>query len=119
MTSSAIPPPPAATPVAPTTRSRWPIRIAALTPLWLFLILELADNGFGTPMFSAPPSIVGVPLGVVVGALATGWMLIGLGLVWNARSRLTELLALLLFTTPATIVLVMGPAMILILQNLS
>ena len=117
--SSPVTPQTVSTPVAPQSRSRIPIRIAALTPVWLYLVSQLmSSNALSGPMVSEPPSIVGIPVVIVVGALAVGWMLIGLGLVWNVRSVLTDMLALLLFTIPATLVVVLGPAMILILQNL-
>jgi hypothetical protein len=118
MTSSVASPQPAA-PVAPPSRSRLPMRIAALTPLWLFLIAQLLPGGFSRPLFSKPPEMIGLPFGVILGALATGWMLLGLVLVWNSRSRLTDLLALVVFTVPATLFVIFGPAVILIMQNLS
>jgi hypothetical protein len=113
----AAPQPAPAAPMAPSAGSRIPIRLAALTPLWLFLVLiatgRIAGGFFGPP----PPEILGIPLGIWLVALVAGWMLIGLGLVWEPRSPLIKLLVLLVFTIPATLVLILGPAVILTLQN--
>ena len=110
-------PQPAAT-IAPPSRSRFLVRAAALMPFWLFLAL-FATGQFNSFFGPPPPEIMGIPLGAWMIALAAGWMLIGVALVWGTRSRLTEMFVLLLFTIPATILLVLGPAVILILQNLS
>lgn len=102
---------------APRPRSFVPQRLVALTPLWLFLVLAVRGS-FWNPFFSAPPSIAGVPLGLVVLGLCGLWMLLGLVIVWDTRSAAMQALGLLLFTLPATMLLVMGPAMVLIIQNL-
>ncbi len=118
MSESMAAPQPAA-PVARSTGSRLPVRIAALTPLWLFLVLlatgRMSGGFFGPP----PPEILGIPVGSWMLALVAGWMLIGLGLVWDARSPLIKLLVLLVFTIPATLALVLGPAVILVMSNLT
>jgi len=120
MTSSTAPPRPASAPrFAPLAYQRL-IRVATLMPLWLFLILFVAGS-FSTvssPMFSESAAILGIPLRILIGASAVGWMLIGVGLAWGARSLSTVLLALVLFTAPATLCLILGPGIILILQNL-
>ena len=99
-------------------RSRIPVRLVALTPLWVYVVVQVVSGYRGTGLFG-PPEILGIPLPVVASGVAFGWMLIGLGLVWDQRSRFVELLSLLLFTIPATIGLIIGPALILILQNLN
>ena len=97
---------------------RFTSRATAFTPLIVGTILFLAPTRYFDPMFAKPPDMLGVPLGVVALALAGIWMLIGVAIVWNARSRITEMLALMLFTIPATILVILGPALILIMQNL-
>jgi hypothetical protein len=47
------------------------------------------------------------------------WMLIGVVLIWDARSPLVDALVLILFTMPATLLVVLSPALILIMQNLT
>lgn len=45
------------------------------------------------------------------------WMLIGVYVLWGARSRLVAAAVYLVFTIPATVALILGPAIVLILQN--
>lgn len=101
------------------SRSRWATRITAFTPLWVLIVASVASPTFFDPMFAKPPDWLGIPLGVVIDAIAMVWMLIGVVLVWDARSRVVEVLVLTLFTFPATILVVFSPAVILIMQNLA
>ena len=110
---------PAPEPVAEAS-TRWhaPFRVLALLPLWIFLIFNLAQGtSMGGPM-GEPPTILGFPLYGWLAILAGAWTLAGLALIWDARSTLRRTVALLVFTIPATFVLILGPALILILQNL-
>jgi hypothetical protein len=90
----------------------------AFTPLWVLVIASLTARSFFPGMVSTPPEIYGIPLGVVVEAIAMVWMLLGVVLIWDARTRWSEMLTLLLFTVPATFIVVFTPAVVLILQNL-
>ena len=99
-------------------RWRAPYRILALLPLWLFLILVLPQQSLSQPLMSQPPGLLGLPLGVWMTLLVGAWTLAGLALVWNARSPLLRVLAIFVFTIPATFLMILGPAVILILQNL-
>jgi hypothetical protein len=101
------------------SRSRWATRITAFTPLWVLIVASVASPTFFPQMFAKPPEIVGIPLGFVIDAIAMVWMLIGVVLIWDARSRLVEALVLFWFTIPATLVVVFSPALILIMQNLA
>jgi hypothetical protein len=76
-----------------------------------------ARTYFGRPL-GVPPSNIGIPPGIALQGLAFLWMLIGVVAIWDARSRVVELASLLVFTIPATIVTIFGPAIILIMQNL-
>lgn len=69
-------------------------------------------------MFTDSRELLGIPLDVLLKGLIVGWMLIGAGLVWDSRSPLLRVLAFAIFTVPATLAIVLGPAVILILQNL-
>lgn len=93
-------------------------RATAFTPLIVGTILFVAPIHYFDPMFVRPPDLLGIPAGVLLLVLAAGWMLIGVGIVWNTGSKLTQMLALTLFTIPATILVVMGPALMRIWQNL-
>ena len=118
MTSSTTTPQPRQD-AASRSRSRWPTRIAAFTPLWVLIVASMASPTFAKPMFAGPLEWLGIPLGLVMDAMALLWMLIGVVLIWDTRSRLVEGLVLFWFTIPATILIVFSPALILIMQNLS
>jgi hypothetical protein len=117
MTSTLASPPPDR--AVPPARSRVAVRAVALTPLWVSVVLFVAQGTFWKQFFGSPPEMIGMPLGFWMVVLAAGWMLIGAALIWNAQSRVLETVVLLVFTIPATIFLILGPAVILILQNLS
>ena len=97
--------------------SRLPVRLAALTPLWVLLVVSAVSKTYFDAMFAKPPEILGIPLAAVIDAIAIVWMLIGLVLIWDTRSQLIESLVLVLFTIPATLLVVLAPGVILILQN--
>ena len=107
---------------APPARSRrqsWPSRFFAFTPLWILIVASIAAPTFSQSIINKPPDIVGVPLGAAIEGLAMLWMLIGAAVIWNARSRLAESLGFMLFTIPATLVVIFTPAVVMIMQNLS
>ena len=110
MTSSIVAPQPA-------TRSRTVIKLAAFTPLWLLVVTAVGSTALSV-VFSKPPDILGVPLGVVIDAIALLWMLGGVAIIWRAGSALAESLALMFFTIPATVVVVFAPAAIEMMQTL-
>jgi hypothetical protein len=94
-------------------------RALSFLPLAVLVAMTFFAPRFSEPMFGKPPDVLGIPLGVVFQGLAMLWMLWGVLVVWRARSRLVESLGLMLFTIPATVAVVYGPAIILILQNLN
>jgi hypothetical protein len=94
-------------------------RLTAFTPLGVQLILSVAAPRFFGPMLDNPPSLLGIPLGVVVEAATMVWMLIGVVLVWDTQSLLVRSFAFVFFTIPATFAVILSPALILIAQNLS
>jgi hypothetical protein len=112
MTTSVASPQPAA-------RSRLGKRLASFTPLAILAVASIVSPTFFPPIIAKPPDWLTFPLGVVMEAIAMLWMSLGVALAWNARSRSTEALALMLFTIPATLVAVFTPAIVLILQILA
>lgn len=118
MTSSFVSPQSAATPASVAWRPGWPSRIFALTPLWVLIISPLAAPRFFEPLGGEYPNILGLNLGVIVTALALFWMLIGLYVLWNATTRWVEALVYTVFTIPATMAVLLTPALVLIMQNL-
>jgi hypothetical protein len=91
--------------------------LAALAPLWLLLVIAIASSGFGA-VLSPLPDLAGLPLGVVLEVVALVWMLGGVAVVWRAPSALAESIALMVFTIPATVVVVLTPAVIELLRTL-
>ena len=96
------------------TRPRIAMRLIAAIPLWLGPIIYLLS-----PTFFAPdPELLGIPRSLVMTVGAMSWALIGLGIIWDARSWLVDVLTLVVFTIPAMLFMIIGPAIILIVQNL-
>jgi hypothetical protein len=88
-----------------------------LAPVWLLTVLAVAKPGYFDPIGDNPPGIAGVPAGVVMLGLSMVWMLIGVVIL---RFRPTSLVAagtLLTFTIPSSLVVALGPTIVLIVQN--
>jgi hypothetical protein len=101
----------------PTTFAPHPISglLMALGPFAIALFsLLAAPSFFGPP----PPRLYGIPYGLVFTALAVSWSAIGGYIVATSRRPWVLPVALLVFTFPAILTIVLGPAIILILQNL-
>jgi hypothetical protein len=98
-------------------RSRRASRAAALTPLWAGLILLLAPVRYFDGLFVAPPAAIALPLGVWAISLAVVLGLIGVVSIWNVRSRMSEKVALIMFTAPATLLVVLAPPAIEFLKS--
>jgi len=92
--------------------------VVALTPIWMLLALLVLRPGFFDPIFDNPPGIAGMPAGALIMAVGLVWGLIGARLMRSRRSDAGALLTLLAFATPATFAVILGPALILIVQNL-
>jgi hypothetical protein len=86
-------------------------------PFILTVALMVLAPGFLDPLFANPPAIAGLPMGVVILFIALAWALFGILVAWGARSNARVIGALLVFTLPAAMVIFLGPALILILQN--
>ena len=93
-------------------------RIASLVPFFVAIALQLAAPRFTEGLLMPPPDIPGIPTGAILGALVLGWAAFGALVVWTTGSRLAAALALGLLTLPSMFGLILGPAMLLILQNL-
>ena len=90
------------------------MRLVGAIPLWLGLLLHLMSPTF----FGPRPELLGLPASLVMMVGAMSWALIGLGVIWDARSWLVDALSLVVFTIPAMLFMILGPAIILIVQNL-
>lgn len=93
-------------------------RIASLAPFFLAVALQLFAPRYFPAMFAEPPAIIGLPLGAVVGALTLAWAAFGALTVWTTHSRLAAALALAFLTVPSMFAVILGPAVVLIMQNL-
>jgi hypothetical protein len=92
--------------------------IASL-PFALILLVPIIAPGYFEPVFANPPEIVGLPAGVIVLFLAASWASIAFLAVRETRSGIGIALALLAFTVPSTMVIILVPAVILALLNVN
>lgn len=118
MTSSLVSPQTAAPPTPKPWRPGWFSKFFAFTPIWFWIIANVGAPRFSEPMFVQPPAMFGIPAGVLLAGLVVFWMLMGAFVLWSARSRRVAAIAYTAFTFPATVALILGPALILIWQNL-
>lgn len=98
----------------------WGMRsfVIALLPLWALAILSLIGDYFG-PVLRSPPSFVGLPLGVVLLTVATILAVLGAIGMSSSRSQRRSVVAIAFLTVPATILVIVAPAVILLVINLS
>ncbi|HEY8437953.1 MAG TPA: hypothetical protein VIK65_05000 [Candidatus Limnocylindrales bacterium] len=109
-------------PASATERTRdiaWNWITVALAPGLVALVMTMGQPGWMDPMFSKPPEAMGFPLGFVIMAGSAIWYAIGVGLIARARHRAVRLVGVFVFVLPATLAFLLGPAAILILQNLA
>lgn len=94
------------------------LTVLALLPAWIVLFVSVvAPRGFG-PMVENPPGIGGMPAGVVLGGFAVLLTTLGVLVVRRATSPLVLSLSFALLTIPAVVIVILGPAIILLVQNL-
>lgn len=90
--------------------------ILGLAPLWVFLgEVATASN---KALFTKPPEMVGLPLGVSVVAFAFGLMAVCIVALRLTSSVRSGVIAILLFSAPAAGLLVAAPPLIEQMQNL-
>ena len=78
----------------------------------------VAAPTFFDPMGYRRPEVLGIPVEVLIMAFAVAWGGIGGYVVGTSRSPWVRALAIMVFTLPACVAIILGPAIILILQNL-
>ena len=89
-----------------------------LGPILFVLLIYLAAPNGPQPMFDEKVAFAGWPAQVVVLAIAIVLELAGMVAIWRAKSSRAVVGAVLLLTLPAAIVLLFGPAVLLVLSNL-
>lgn len=105
-----------APPVRPRIQ-RIAVAVAAVPPV-LWAVLWLVAPGFMEPILATPPAILGLPAGLVVSAFAGGMAAFGWVVARHARSRAIAVGALVFLTTPALVLIVMTPALVLWASNM-
>ena len=96
----------------PSLRGRAEWVIAALAPIPVAVLMASFAPDYIPRVSSAPPDMLGVPLGLVVVTASLVWSLLGLAVVALTRSRIVAALALAVCTIPATVIIVYTPAII-------
>jgi hypothetical protein len=92
--------------------------IASL-PFILIVFAQVVAPGFMEPIFANPPSLVGLPLGVVLLFAVAIWASLAFVVIRAFRSGFGIALGVLVFTIPAIFAIILLPATILIIQNLT
>ena len=92
--------------------------IVGLSPLWLLLYLVVVDPGFLEPLGRNSVSLVGLPLGMAMIGTALLLSLAGAFVIWRASSKRMTGIALLVLIVPALTLVVFGPAIYLIIENM-
>ena len=82
----------------------------ALSPVIAFLVAWL--TGYTEPLFANPPSLVGVPLGVVLLFVAAALTALAVVAAIGARRSRGGGAATVALTVPALLLVVLGPAFI-------
>jgi len=113
-----------ATPDAPTGYKRqWRADSAwktlSLIPFVEAPLLWVFGPTYLSVILAKPPDIVGIPLGIVLEVLVLAWAALGARVIWTTRSPALASIALLVATAPAVPLVLLLPAIILIMQNLT
>ena len=90
-----------------------------LLPLGVLLFLAVLTPNFIDGAFLNPPAMLGLPFGVAVIAGGILWSALGAVVMANTSSIGLRTLALIVFTIPSTVIVLLSPAVVLILLNLS
>jgi hypothetical protein len=104
-------------PAAPAGRSR--IWLIAFLPLAFAVLVSIISPGLFAPMFDTAVANGGASMGIPLLLVAAALMLAGVVVMWRFPSLVGVLVAFVCFTFPSMFILLMGPAVCLIAQNLS
>jgi hypothetical protein len=92
--------------------------LIGLLPLWILLFFVLAAPAFTEPLFNTPPTVLGAPAGLVVIGVALALMLLGIQIMRRGSDALA-VAAFALCTVPSIVLIVFGPAAMLMVLNLA
>jgi hypothetical protein len=104
---------------APRSRAGSLATLCAAMPLVLLVGLAAIAPGFLDPMFANPPAVLGLPAGMILLGLVVVLGVVGVAAVWHTSSPAVALIPIVLLSVPAIVLVILGPAMILIIQNLA
>ena len=93
--------------------------LLGLLPFWILLFELIAFPGSMDPVTANPPAVAGLPAGIVLVGAALAIMAIGVVALRRAASNRSMLLAFLGLTVPASAVMVVAPALVVIVQNMA
>jgi hypothetical protein len=89
--------------------------LLALLPLWVLLVRSIVAPGANEPVFANPPAWYGLPFGLTVVAIALALMIIGVVLMARRTSMRSAIYTFAFVTAPATALVVLAPAIILLI----
>ena len=87
-------------------------------PLVLFLLFAIAAPGFYAPMFDTTVPTGGQSLGVPLLVAAAIFMVVGVLVMWRFPTALGVVVGIVCFTFPSLFIVIIGPAICLIAQNI-
>ena len=99
-------------------------RVLALTlglsPIWLaaFAYLTSSPSSGGISPPSAPAQVAGLPIWMLLWAVAAAMTIAGAIVIWRARTPRTVLAAFALLTIPAVVLALLGPAFVVVFRSL-
>ena len=105
--------------IRPLWRADTAWRTLSLIPFGEALLLAVFARSYLPPLFSKPPDMLGIPFGFVLVVIILAWAALGARVIWTTKSPAMATLALLTTTGPAVPLLLVTPAIILIMQNLT
>jgi hypothetical protein len=93
--------------------------LLALLPFWLLLVLAIAAPKFLGVLLDNPPSLLGLPLGVVLVAAGLAWALVGAMAVTVVSSSFARTAVLVVTMLPALFVVIFSPAVVIVAETLA
>jgi hypothetical protein len=103
-------------PTGTTSSQRLGYAIASL-PFVLLATITILAAGFMEPVFLNPPEVLGLPMGILMVFVAAVWASLAFVVVRAVRSGVGVAIALLVFTVPAIIAILLIPGTIVAILN--
>ncbi len=97
--------------------NRYGYLIACLPYIVLVTLVVVAPTCLD-PIYANPPSLFGLPAGIVILALGIAWGAMAFVVIWATSSRVGVFAAQLLFTMPALFAIILAAPVVLIIDRL-